>query len=135
MKSRPKSVTVVCWILIMSCIVNGISSILMHNNPRALELMNQSPLPVSVQYAILYLGLAIMLISGITMLKGKNWARMLYVGWSSIGFIVGILISPARAVMIPGIVVFAIFVFFLFRPKANAFFTGAAEPMNQENVS
>ncbi len=97
------------------------------NNPKAMELMSQSPLPLSVQYGMIYLGLAITLISGIGMLKGKNWARMLYVGWSIIGFTIGIATSPVKVMMIPGIIIFAILAFFLFRPKANAFFTAVKE--------
>lgn len=125
MKSRPKSVTVVCWILIVIGILPIFTLQHAMNDPRAAELMSQSPLPLSVQYGMIYLGLAITLISGIAMLKGKNWARMLYIGWSILGFIIGIATSPAKVMMIPGIIIFAIFAFFLFRPKANAFFTGA----------
>lgn len=128
MKSRPKSVTVICWILI---VMGGLSIIPVltgqMNNPKAMELMSQSPLPLPVQYAMIYLGLAVTFVSGIAMLKGKNWARLLYVGWSIIGFIIGIATSPAKVMMLPGIVIFAILAFFLFRPKANAYFAGTAE--------
>jgi cytochrome b561 len=92
------------------------------NNPMTKKLMAMSPLPVSLQYVMLYAGLWIVIVSGIFMLQGKNWARFLYVIWCSIGAVVEIITSPMKAAMVPGLVVFAIIVFFLFRPKANAYF-------------
>ena len=91
--------------------------------------MSKSPIPIPMQYAITYIGSAIMLVSGIAMLKGCNWARLLYVIWSVIGFLVGIVTSPMKATLILGLVSFLIIVFFLFRPKANAYFS-TSEPSN-----
>lgn len=71
---------------------------------------------------MMYAGLLITLACGIAMLKRQNWARLLYVGWSITGFIIGIATSPMKAMMIPGIIIFFIFAFFLFRPKANEYF-------------
>jgi len=69
------------------------------------------------------------------MLRGHNWARFLYVIWSVVGFVVGIATFPMEASIIPAfamIMIFAlslfqivIIAFFLFRPKANAFFCPA----------
>jgi hypothetical protein len=56
------------------------------------------------------------------MLKGFNWGRLLYVGWSVIGIVISMLTSPLKTMMLPSLVVFALIVFFLFRPKANAYF-------------
>ena len=65
-----------------------------------------------------------MIVSGIAMLKGCNWARFLYVIWNIIWFLVGVITLPPimMRVMIFGFVEPLIIVFFLFRPKANAFF-------------
>lgn len=120
---RPTSVTVIAWILIVMSSLSLVTSVLTFNNPMVKEVMAQSPLPLSIQFAMMYVGLFVTLVSGIAMLMGRNWARFLYVGWSVIGFIVGLLTSPMKAAMIPGIVVFAVIAFFLFRPKATAFFT------------
>jgi hypothetical protein len=81
-------------------------------------------MPISIQYLMMYIGLLIMIVCGIAMLKRQNWARLLYVIWSIIGFVIGITTSPMKAAMIPGIVIFLIAAFFLFRSKANAFFAG-----------
>jgi hypothetical protein len=102
----------------------------MINNPDVQELMAKSPIPIPIQYAMSYAGLLVMIVSGIAMLKGKNWARLLYVIWSLVGFVIGIATSPMKAAMIPSFVVFLVVAFFLFRPKATAFFAPHEETDN-----
>ena len=120
---RPTSVSVIAWILIVTAGISLLTSTVSLNNPMARELMAKSLLPVPLQFVMLYVGLLITIVSGIAMLKGQNWARFLYVGWSAIGFVIGILTSPMKAAMIPGLVVFAVLTFFLFRPKPNEYFS------------
>lgn len=128
MKRRPTSVTVVAWILIVIAAINLISSAVSFNNPMVRELMAKSPVPIPVQYIMLFVGLTVTLVSGVGMLKGQNWARMLYVIWSAIGMIIGLATSPMKAMLIPGLLVVLIFVFFLFRPNANKYFATEAVP-------
>ena len=130
MKKRPTSISVIAWIYIVLGGISLITTTLMINNPMARDLMSKSPIPIPVQYALSYVGLLIMIVSGVAMLKGCNWARFLYVIWSIIGFLVGFTTSPMKAAMIPGFVVFLVVAFFLFRPKANAFFSPVEEPSN-----
>ena len=59
-----------------------ITTTAMINNPMVRDMMAKNPLPVPVQYARSYLGLLVMVVSGVAMLKGANWARYLYVIWS-----------------------------------------------------
>ncbi|OAM87176.1 hypothetical protein AW736_25055 [Termitidicoccus mucosus] len=87
------------------------------------ELMAKNPVPIPIQYAISFAGLLVTLLSGIFMLRGKAWARFLYVVWGILGFIFGIVTSPMKPAMIPGAIVFVVVVFFLFRPKASEFFS------------
>lgn len=125
---RPTSVSVVAWILIVMSAISLIASTVSLNNPMAKELMAKSLLPIPLQYVMLYVGLLITIVAGIAILKGQNWARFLYVAWTIIGFVIGIFTSPMKAAMIPGLVVFVVITFFLFRPKANEYFSpkGAA---------
>lgn len=127
MRTRPPSITVVAWFLIVMGVISLAITSLMLNNPQVLELMRKNLLPIPVQYAMTYTGLAVILVSGVAMLKGHNWGRMLYVIWTSIGFVIGVAASPAKASMIPGLAVFLVIVYFLFRPSANAYFS-PAEP-------
>ena len=127
MRTRPTSITVIAWILILMGGLTLVTTTLMFdtimNNPVARELMSKSPVPVSVQYAMTYVGLLVMLVSGVAMLMGQNWGRWLYVVGTALGFLIGILTSPLKGAMIPGFVVFVVLTFFLFRPKANTYFS------------
>lgn len=96
------------------------------------EVMSRSVLPVPVQYVMLYVGAAVSIVSGIAMLKGRDWARFLYVIWSAIGFVVGMVTSPMKALMIPSLAFYVILVIFLFRPKASRYFRGTDEVRDPE---
>lgn len=91
-------------------------------------------MPIPLQYAMGFLGLAVMLVSGIYMLKGQNWSRKLYVGWSIFGFVVGMATSPMKMAMVPGLVVFLVIVYFLYRPKANDFFSPQESQSNAQDI-
>ena len=108
-------------------IQNLISSTLTLINPIARGLITLSPIPIRIQYAMMYARLLVMILSGIAMLKAQNWARFLYVNWSIIDFPVGVATSPMKLAMILGFVVFLIIAFFLFRPKANQYFAASGE--------
>jgi hypothetical protein len=70
------------------------------NNRMAQELMAKSPIPVPLQYVMLYLGLAIEILSAIFMLRAANWARLLHIGWIGISLPVLLLTSPVKPIKI-----------------------------------
>ena len=122
MKTRPTSVTVISWVLVVWGGLSLITSTLMWKNPLTKEIMARGPLPVPVQYAMIYVGILVMIASGLAMLKGQNWARLLYVIWNPVGFLIGLATSPMKTATIPGLIIYAVIVFFLFRPKVNQYF-------------
>ena len=122
MNKRPTSITIIAWLLIVTGAFSIYSTTTMIDNPQVLDMMKKSPLPVSAQYTISYIGLSIMIISGIGMLKGFNWARLLYVIWSALALVIGLATSPMKVMLLPGLVFFGMVVFLLFRPKASEFF-------------
>jgi len=126
MNKRPLSVTIIAWLLIVFGILSLIAIPLSLGNPMTKELMAKSMVPIPVQYFMMGAGLFVTIVSGIFMLKGANWARMLYVIWSAFSFVFSFVTSPARLMVIPGLLLYLIVVFFLFRPKATAFFTGGS---------
>jgi len=129
MKTRPTSVTVIAWLLIITGGINLITTTVTLGNPNVTAIMSKSLLPIPVQYAVSYLGLFLSIVCGIALLKGCNWARYLYTVWGGIGLVIGILTSPMKLMMIPGVVLFLILVFFLFRSKATKYFS----PMESAN--
>lgn len=134
MTTRPRSITIISWILIVLGGISAVSTTIMIGNPMVAELMQKSPVPMWLQWVMSYAGLLVMLVSGAAMLKGANWARWLYVGWTAAGFVFAFATSPLKMAMLPGFVFFCIIAFFLFRKKANAFFVpvptaGHAQPV------
>lgn len=126
---RPTSITVIAWLLIVAGGIALIFSILFMHSPDAQSSMARNPIPISVHYVMLYAGLLTMVVSGVGMLNGQSWGRLLYVISAGIAFLVGIATSPMTLKVLPSLGVFLINVFFLFRPKANQYFS-AAEPAN-----
>jgi len=124
---RPTSVSVIAWILIVMSGISLVTSTFTLNNPiareTATEIMAKSLIPIPLQFVMLYAGLLITVVSGIAMLKRQNWARLLYVFWGAMGFMISVLTSPMKPMMIPGIIFFLVVAFFLFRPKANEYFS------------
>ncbi|MBS3804978.1 MAG: hypothetical protein KGY54_10550 [Oleiphilaceae bacterium] len=122
MTERPLSITIIAWLLIVMAGISLFFSLMSMNDPEVTELMSQNALPVSVQYGVLYLEILINLTAGAAMLKARNWGRFLYVGWGLIGFLIAAIATPAKLGLLPGLVFFAVIVFFLFRPIANEYF-------------
>jgi uncharacterized membrane protein YobD (UPF0266 family) len=127
MNSRPLSITVIAWIIIASSAISLVSTLFLINNPMAQELMAKSLMSIPLQYAMLFVGILVGLVSGVFMLKGANWARLLYVGWSILGFVIGFMTTPGKLMLLPSAIFLAVVVFFLFRPNANAFFSREAK--------
>lgn len=134
MKKRPTSVTVIAWILIVTGGIGLVMNTLTMGNPMIQEMMSRTSLPIPTQYVMAYAGLLVTVVSGIALLKGINWARFLYVGWSVIALVVGIATTPIKAGLIPGAVVLIVIAFFLFRPKVNEYFAVAEVQSDMESI-
>ena len=124
MTKRPTSVTVIAWVLLVSATVSLVTSALTVNKPIVRELMVKTPIPLPIQFVMLFGGLLISILCAIFMLRGANWARVLYIAWGALGVVTGFATSPAKLMLIPGFLIYVIFVFFLLRPGASAYFSG-----------
>lgn len=123
MQKRPILITIVAWLFIITAGISAITTTAMSNHPMVLEAMSKNPLPFPVQWAMAYAGMLIMIVSGFAFLKGRNWARYLYLIWSLAGFAIGFAISPMKMTMVPGFVFFVVVVTLLFLPRSNAYFS------------
>ena len=128
MKTRPTSVTVIAWFLVVTSALSVISLLRSGSNPRVQEFMSKSAVSVPVQCAMSYILIAGSIISGIAMLKGCNWGRNLYVGLTLVGFVFGFATSPIRTMLIPGLVVFVAVCILLYRPAATQYFLSTETP-------
>jgi len=131
MKIRPLSITVIAWVLIvMGLIAIGLTplawNVVLRQRPYAIEeLMARSSIPLPVQNVLSLLGALVTLASGVGVFYGRSWGRVLYVAWSVIRFLPGLATSPMKwglVSMAPGLVLFSIVAFFLFRKSASLYF-------------
>lgn len=123
MEKRPISVTVIAWFFIVGGAISLITTPASLSNTMVKELMAKSPLPLSIQYAMTYIGYLISIASGIGMLKRQNWARFLYVEGVAIVSLISLFTSPAKVMLIPSLIFCVIIIFFIFRPVANQYFS------------
>lgn len=124
MSTRPKSVTFLSWFFIAAAALGGIAFIFTINNPTTKDIMSRSPIPISIQYLMTCVGTVVNILCGIMMLQGKNWARLLFVVWTTIVVLISFVTAPlnAKLMILPSALVSGVFFFFLFRPKANEYF-------------
>lgn len=120
---RPTSVTIVGWLLIISSVFSCSGVMNAMTDPRVADVLSQSVLPLSFQYFLAWAGLLVTLVSGKGVLDGVNWARLLFVGWSGVSQLITIVTVPVTPLTIPGLVLYLIFAFILFRPAASAYFS------------
>lgn len=123
---RPLSVTIIAWYLIVSSVLSLLGSWYAADNPAAQQMMALNPLPVSVQYLLMYGGLTLTVVAAVAMLKRRAWGRKVYLVWAVLGFLIGLLTTPVKIMLVPGVIILAVIAFFLLRPKANNYF--AAQP-------
>ena len=120
--SRPTSVGVIGWFLIIIGMISFVASFWILANPIAKEAMRQSTISVPAQIVMMYVGVGITIWCAMAMLGGQNWGRYVYVISSVIGLVVGVLTSPMKAALIPDFIIFLVIAFFLFGRKANEYF-------------
>ena len=121
MNSRPLSVTIVAWFLILSGIASLIDLFLAWNPAAARAVISHGALPLLL-FAWSIAAALITIVCGLFILKGRNWARLLYVAVSLAGLAVAWLAMPAIWVLIAGALLLAVTAFFLFRGPADNFF-------------
>ena len=128
---RPTSLTVIGWLLIVFGAFGVLGQFMMQDNPVAQQVLAESPMPASVHMVMGILGGLVSLASGYGVLKGLNWSRYLYIGWSVLAVIFSLVTTPFTSILLISVVIIAIVAFFLFRPAANAWFTGSAAPATE----
>jgi hypothetical protein len=125
---RPTSLTIIGWVLIVFGTFGLLATLMMPANPIATQILEQSPLPMSVHLAIGAIGALVSITCGYGVLKGLGWSRLLYSAWVLISIAIALASMPFSSFMVVGWVIQAVVIFFLFRPDAGAWFgRGSAE--------
>ena len=125
---RPTSVTVISWILIVLGALGLLVGALMSNNPDVMDQMAKSKLGAGTQQMLGIVSSVISIVSGYGMLQGKNWGRLLYVVSTVVGIALNFYAMGADTMQYLAIAIFAVVVFFLYRPAANAWFNRDGAP-------
>ncbi|MEZ5564027.1 MAG: hypothetical protein R3F24_00280 [Gammaproteobacteria bacterium] len=111
--TRPTSVTVVAWLVIAFALIAAVGLFA----ESALTFRTDPPR----QWFGTILGVLVTSLCGIFMLKGKNWARWVYVTWSIV--VLAYALTEVRImVLVPNAIKIVIFAFILFREPANRYF-------------
>jgi hypothetical protein len=122
MNKRPKSITIIAWILI---VVGGLG--LISNSLSVLDVLDASAhgrnvSPFFPMLILGYVGAGIVLTSGVGILKARNWARHLYTVWGIIGLIIVLLASPFKILFIPNLIFYLVVLSYLYKPGADDYF-------------
>ena len=116
MRKRPRSITIIAWLLIGA----GTIGLVYH----ATEFKTERPFA----YDVIWVGIVRLLaiISGIFMLRGSNWARWLLLVWLAYHVILSTFHSLFELAVHS--LLLAVIAYFLFRPQASAYFLSANTP-------
>lgn len=120
MLHRPPSITFIGAILISLGILNGWGIASTVRITTEMSAWSQMFSRDGELFALLTVATAIELIAGINILRGKNWARVLWTSWYVIDL--GLKFFLSIQTPIPFQIVLLAFIYFLFRPDADAFF-------------
>jgi hypothetical protein len=103
---RPRSITIISWFFIIFGSIALLSGVL--------------PFRDLMSHWYVHLSRLLMIIAGVFMLKGHNWARWLIVVWITFHIIISALHSPLFLLM--HVVIFSAILYFVFRREASAYF-------------
>ena len=125
MDTRPTSVSVIAWLLIVFGVLGLLGSLaLMANssNPLLLNLFGAAHLSLLETIVVGWIATLARLACGVGLLYRQNGARYLLVAYGIAAVAYGGYTSGNALTVIPGAVIFAAVVTFLFLPKSNAWF-------------
>ena len=117
MNKRPRLITVISWIFIVFGSIALITGLLPNVNITAAQRIAELK-----GHWYVHVSRIAMVLSGVFMLYGFNWARWLLVVWLAFHVIIGVLHSSIQ--LLVHSLLFVVVVYFLFRPPASAYFRG-----------
>lgn len=130
---RPVSLTIIAWVLIILSLLALIGVFTMKSNAAMMQMMDQMHVTPLYYQAWTVLGVVIDLVVAYGILKGEPWSRVLYVVWSIVGLVVGFFITPQKAYLVFGLIVFVVISIFLFGEKANDWFSARGFMLKRED--
>ena len=103
---RPRSITIISWFFIIFGSIALLSGVL--------------PFRDLMSHWYVHLSRALMIVAGVFMLKGHNWARWLLVLWITFHIVISALHSTL--VLLMHVAIFSVILYFVFHRQASAYF-------------
>jgi hypothetical protein len=123
MKNRPLSITIIGWVFIIVCAA-GVIGLMVSVFTVSVNVNDPNRIPLRLDETALILAVRLLgLVGGIFVLCGRSWARWLLVFWMAYHVIYSMSHSLQQAVV--HAVFLVVLVYFLFGPKASAYFQSA----------
>lgn len=121
-RKRPLSVSIIGWYLLITNIFTLLSIPINLVIPNARSIIEATGRSMGFTMIVSLIVGIIGCVSGYTILKGKNWGRMLYLIYYPVNFIIGFILYGFEATYITGIIIYLIILVFLLLPQAAKFF-------------
>jgi hypothetical protein len=109
MDQRPRTITIISWLFIIFGSIALLSGVL--------------PFRDLMSHWYVHLSRILMIVAGVFMLKGQNWARWLLVVWIAFHIVISALHSTLFLLM--HVVIFSVILYFIFRRQASSYFLAA----------
>lgn len=126
-KIRPRSVSVIGWINVI-CGISGIYNVAqmprIFSDPKYLKIFEAVNSSLQLSMIVSSIFSLLFLVSGIAILKGVNWGRLLYLIGVGIMILFNLISQGFSPLSSPGIIIYITFFIFLTRPAAIEFFKG-----------
>ena len=125
-KKRPTRVTVIAWLVIVAGGYMLVVMPLIYTIPEVQQSLEEGGRSVAISVLLAVVAGAIAMVSGIAMLKGLNWGRLLYLGFVPIGFVLSLVLYGPRPRLIIPAIGYIVILAFLTSPDASTFFGSRA---------
>jgi hypothetical protein len=117
MNKRPRSITIISWIFIVFGCIALLYGLLPHGQITAAQRLAELK-----GHWYVHVSRIVQILCGVFMLYGSNWARWLLVVWIVFHIVISALHSLFQLSM--HTLIFAVILYFLFRPAASTYFRG-----------
>lgn len=124
--TRPLSVSIIAWYLIVTSVITILSLPSSLSNPVAQKMMEGTSISPTMVILMSIIGILVNIVSGIGMLKAKEWGRKTYFIGTPLLILFGLISYTFKFALfqIMAIVVYSLVVYFLTRKVVLAYFQG-----------
>jgi len=132
MQTRPLSLTIIGWLLIVFSLFGLFGVVTMGSNAAAMKMLEQMHTSLLFQQVWGVLGAIINVAVAYGIFKGLPWSRVLYVVWGIVGLVVAAYTSPIKVAVVVGLIFLVVISAFLFTNSANDWFCARGMMLKRE---